>query len=78
VHVEGEQIVFTRPGYRGEWVAFIPWNKWQVVTDWCTNMLGPGGNNKKCKWRPARVDQDRIYIRTKEDAVLFQLTWAGN
>ena len=46
--------------------------------DWCSNILGPGGRNKKCKWRYGwtQHNDDMFYFKTEKDALHFVLRWS--
>lgn len=46
--------------------------------EWCTTTLGPGGRNKKCKWRYGwtQTTNDIFYFKSEKDALHFALRWA--
>lgn len=48
------------------------------VIEWCTEIYGPGGRNKKYKWRYGWVhrDKDVFYFREEKDAFFFTLRWS--
>lgn len=48
------------------------------MRQWCTNIFGQGGRNKKCGWRYGWVDRthNSFYFRTEKDALFFTLRWA--
>ena len=48
------------------------------VIDWCTETYGPGGRNKKYRWRYGWVyrEKDTFYFRTEKDALFFALRWS--
>jgi hypothetical protein len=54
--------------------------------DWCTTTLGPGGRNKKCRWRYGwtqtslspgwtQTTTDIFYFKSEKDALHFALRW---
>lgn len=46
--------------------------------DWCITTFGPGGRNKKCRWRYGWVHRsaDYFYFRNEKDALFFVLRWS--
>lgn len=50
--------------------------KHRDVIDWCTEMFGPGGRNKKCTWRFGWAENNNFYFKQERDAVAFALRWA--
>lgn len=60
--------------------SLVPYTPAQLreVMNWCTEIFGPGGRNKKCKWRYGWVhrDKDTFYFRQEKDALFFTLRWS--
>lgn len=48
------------------------------VISWCNEIYGPGGRNKKCKWRYGWLNSagDTFYFRDEKDAAFFMLRWS--
>ncbi len=46
--------------------------------NWCTDTFGPGGRNKKYRWRYGWVQRttDIFYFRNEKDAMFFVLKWS--
>jgi len=46
--------------------------------DWCTEIFGPSGRNKKLRWRYGWTErnEDKFYFRHEKDALFFFLKWA--
>lgn len=43
---------------------------------WCLEKFGPGGRNKKCKWRCGWLHQtDFLYFKHEQHATMFALRW---
>lgn len=61
-----------------EWVVECSLTKDGVeARKWCTNTYGPGGRNKKCRWRYGWLKDhvDTYYFRNERDALFFALKW---
>ena len=50
----------------------------QETLEWCKDTFGPGGRNKRYRWRYGWIDRysDTFYFRRQSDAVLFVLRWS--
>lgn len=47
------------------------------LREWCEQMFGPGGRNKKYRWRYGWTDTENTYhFKNAQDATLFILRWA--
>lgn len=48
------------------------------IIEWCTMRFGPGGRDKKCRWRYGWVNLERntFYFRHEKDALFFALSWS--
>lgn len=47
------------------------------VRDWCAEMFGPGGRNKKYRWRYGWTDtKSTFYFKDEKDATLFTIRWS--
>jgi len=65
---------------QGEWrvILDLQYNHITDMVIWCYAMLGPGGRNRKLKWRRNWIGNDiRFYFRSKEDAIMFMLRWGS-
>ena len=47
------------------------------IIKWCEEQFGPGGRNKKCRWRYGWTSSDNVYhFKQAKDAMLFVLRWS--
>jgi hypothetical protein len=60
---------------RHEFVVTVPSHTKDLI-DWCTEHFGPGGRNKKFRWRYGWTNNFHYYFRSEQDALLFTLRWA--
>lgn len=60
--------------------SLVPYTPHQVddVLEWCKEIYGPGGRNKKYKWRYGWLHRhaDTFYFRDEKDALFFVLKWS--
>lgn len=76
-----------------EWRVEVPLTReitksnqeWEDMIDWCHKTFGPGGRNKKYRWRFGwtrrardidRLYVDTFYFRNEKDAMFFVLRWS--
>ena len=59
--------------------SLVPYTPGQLheVLEWCQAIYGPGGRNKKYKWRYGWLarGKDTFYFRNEKDALFFTLRW---
>ena len=46
------------------------------IRDWCTECFGPGGRNKKLRWRYGWTNDSNVYyFKYSKDLTMFLLRW---
>ncbi len=74
-------ILFEHKGKNKHRVIFTPaWADCEhdEIRQWCEQTFGPGGRNKKCRWRYGWTNVGNVYhFKEKRDAQFFILRWAG-
>lgn len=47
------------------------------LREWCTQIFGPGGRNKKYRWRYGWTNTaNTYYFKNAKDATMFILRWS--
>ena len=64
-------------GYKDEWVVRMGqgFSLTDDIVKWCYEILGEPGHDRKYRWRMKWADRDRIFLRNKDDVLMFTLRW---
>jgi len=73
-------ITYEKKGKSKHIIQIRPrWGSWDVsnARDWCTEIFGIGGRNKKYRWRYGWTDkQCTFYFKDEKDATMFYMRWS--
>lgn len=66
---------YIREGYRGETVVDLPAHSAKEIIEWCKQIFGEPGRDRRYAWRYNCATGNRIFLRSPQQVTHFRLAW---